>query len=198
MAERKGFNFYLSYWEQMKLLNDKQKVKLLDAICQVQFLEKNINDISFSDNMLNLVWAGIKHSVSTSLNGFISKQKALNKPLDIPLSKGGAQQEEVQEEEKEQGKGQYVGGKPKRRNFIPPTTDQVKEYCLERKNNVDSQRFIDHYSSNGWMVGKNKMKDWKASVRTWEKSNFSNTKPKQTSMPVSDFSKPLTKEDLTF
>lgn len=60
--------------------------------------------------------------------------------------------------------------KGKRRNFIPPTIDQVKEYCSERKNNVDAQRFIDHYSSNGWMVGKNKMKDWKAAVRTWEKN----------------------------
>ncbi|MBQ0112391.1 MAG: phage replisome organizer N-terminal domain-containing protein [Bacteroidales bacterium] len=52
--------------------------------------------------------------------------------------------------------------------FVPPTLDEVKEYCLERGNQVNAERFIDFYSSKGWMVGKNKMKDWKAAVRTWE------------------------------
>ncbi len=56
----------------------------------------------------------------------------------------------------------------KRTAFTPPTIDQVAEYCRERKNNVDPQRFIDFYESKGWFVGKNKMKDWKAAVRTWE------------------------------
>lgn len=55
-----------------------------------------------------------------------------------------------------------------RKRFIPPTLEQVTSYCSERKNNVDPQRFIDFYESKGWMVGKNKMKDWQAAVRTWE------------------------------
>ena len=46
--------------------------------------------------------------------------------------------------------------------------EEVKKYCQERQNNVDPNKWIDHYTSNGWMVGKNKMKDWKAAVRTWE------------------------------
>jgi hypothetical protein len=53
--------------------------------------------------------------------------------------------------------------------FTPPTLDQVKIYCRERNNQVDPEKFVDFYSSKGWMVGKNKMKDWQASVRTWEK-----------------------------
>ena len=53
--------------------------------------------------------------------------------------------------------------------FTPPTLDDVQAYCFERGNNVDPQRFVDYYSSNGWKVGKNPMKDWKAAVRTWEK-----------------------------
>lgn len=57
----------------------------------------------------------------------------------------------------------------KRSVFTPPTLEQVKEYCAERKNNVDAERFIDFYACKGWMVGKNKMKDWKAAVRTWER-----------------------------
>lgn len=60
------------------------------------------------------------------------------------------------------------------KRFQPPTLEEVKAYCIERKNNVDPERFIDYYTSNGWLVGKTKMKDWKAAVRTWEKNGYSN------------------------
>jgi hypothetical protein len=56
--------------------------------------------------------------------------------------------------------------------FVPPMLQEVSGYCKERNNSIDPQAFIDHYTSNGWMVGKNKMKDWKAAVRNWEKRNF--------------------------
>lgn len=61
--------------------------------------------------------------------------------------------------------------------FAPPTLEEVKAYCRSRNNQVDPEHFIDFYSSKGWMVGKNKMKDWKASVRTWEKSETKKTTP---------------------
>lgn len=56
-----------------------------------------------------------------------------------------------------------------RGRFTPPSLEEVKAYCSERGNKIDPQTFIDFYESKGWMVGKNKMKDWKASVRTWER-----------------------------
>ena len=55
--------------------------------------------------------------------------------------------------------------------FKPPTLEEVEAYCTERNNKINAQQFIDFYSSKGWMVGKNKMKDWKACVRTWEQRN---------------------------
>lgn len=55
------------------------------------------------------------------------------------------------------------------KKFIKPSLEEVKEYCKERDNKVDAEYFIDYYESKGWMIGKNKMKDWKACVRTWEK-----------------------------
>tara|TARA_R110002012_G_scaffold309285_1_gene516199 strand:+ start:208 stop:828 length:621 start_codon:yes stop_codon:yes gene_type:complete len=53
--------------------------------------------------------------------------------------------------------------------FNKPKIEDVKEYCLERQNNIDAEAFIDFYESKGWKVGKTKMKDWKASIRTWER-----------------------------
>ena len=58
-----------------------------------------------------------------------------------------------------------------KKHFVPPTVDEVKAYCQERNNKVDPQKFVDFYECKGWMVGKNHMKDWKAAVRTWEKSS---------------------------
>lgn len=62
-------------------------------------------------------------------------------------------------------------GEKVKRNFSPPTLQDIREYCIERNNNVDPETFFDFYESKGWMVGKNKMKDWKAAVRTWEKND---------------------------
>ena len=52
--------------------------------------------------------------------------------------------------------------------FTIPTISEVEVYCLERKNNIEAESFINFYDSKGWMVGKNKMKDWRACIRTWE------------------------------
>ena len=54
--------------------------------------------------------------------------------------------------------------------FIPPTLEEVKQYCKDRGNDVDAEKWMAHYESNGWMVGRCKMKDWRAAVRTWERS----------------------------
>ena len=56
----------------------------------------------------------------------------------------------------------------KQDRFSPPTVEDVRAYCIERQNNVNPEAFVDFYASKGWMVGKNKMRDWKAAVRTWE------------------------------
>ena len=60
----------------------------------------------------------------------------------------------------------------KRKRFEKPTLSQITQYCLERNNNVNAEQFFDYYESNGWKVGKNAMKDWKACVRTWERNGY--------------------------
>ena len=95
----------------------------------------------------------------TESNTEIEKDKDIDKDKDI-------------EKEKEKSKSES-----KAKRFTPPTLEEVTAYCIERGNNVDAQHFIDYYTSNGWLVGKNKMKDWKAAVRTWERNGYNNNKP---------------------
>lgn len=64
----------------------------------------------------------------------------------------------------------------KRKRFEKPTISDIEQYCIERNNNVNAEQFFDYYESNGWKVGKNSMKDWKAAVRTWERSEYRNVK----------------------
>ena len=73
------------------------------------------------------------------------------------------------------------GGKRERdeRNIIPPPMELVEAYCLERGNGISAQEFCDHYEATGWMVGKNKMRDWQAAVRTWENKRTQTVVPEQ-------------------
>lgn len=69
--------------------------------------------------------------------------------------------------------GEFFPTKTKR--FVPPSSEEVRKYCAERENGINADNFIDYYTANGWMVGKNKMKDWRAAVRTWEKRGGENS-----------------------
>ena len=59
-------------------------------------------------------------------------------------------------------------------NFNPPTIEEIKAYCKERNSSIEPESFFDYYESNGWKVGKNPMKDWKATLRRWERTQFDN------------------------
>jgi hypothetical protein len=76
--------------------------------------------------------------------------------------------------------------------FIKPSLEDVSAYCQERKNRVDPQAWLDHYESNGWKVGKNPMKDWRAAVRTWERGDFAKPAVSSPSYSSTPSLKPVT------
>jgi len=61
------------------------------------------------------------------------------------------------------------------KRFVVPKIEEIEVYCIERNNGIDASNFFDFYQSKDWMIGKNKMKDWRASVRTWERNNKPNS-----------------------
>lgn len=139
---------------------------------------------TYKKNFDNLIKYGFLEIVKKSANQYqaniiaLSKfDKADNKPPDRALDKALMEHDTKQSEStcdihktiNKETINNNVSDKPKR--FSPPTIDEIKNYCLERKSKVDADKFFDFYSSKGWMVGKNKMKDWKAAVRTWENSD---------------------------
>lgn len=73
--------------------------------------------------------------------------------------------------------------KKEERNIIPPTVEMVEQYCLGRNNGISGSYFIDFYASKGWMIGKNKMKDWQSAIRTWEKNRKQNAAEPEPEQP---------------
>jgi hypothetical protein len=70
------------------------------------------------------------------------------------------------------GDGDGDGGRARPAKNGRPTIEEVRAYCLERGKGVDPEAWFDHYTANGWKVGKNPMKDWRAAVRTWERNGI--------------------------
>ena len=70
----------------------------------------------------------------------------------------------------------------KKRGFRAPTLEEVEEYCLHRQNDVDPITFVNFYQAKDWYIGKNRMKDWQAAVRTWERNRETKqpTRPSKT------------------
>lgn len=107
----------------------------------------------------NTVITELQHSYNTDIT--IRKEENIGEDIDSSL-----RSEDLDK-----------GGKNALR-FVPPTTEQVQDYVQEKGfSSFDTERFIDFYTSKGWMVGKNKMKDWRAAVRNWHKSDISTPKP---------------------
>jgi hypothetical protein len=105
--------------------------------------------------------AGSKGGKQKVANASKGKQKVANVADSVSKNKSDS-------DSKSDSKSEVI---KRSSRFTPPSLEDVIQYCTERCNFVDPQNFIDHYTSNGWMRGKAKIKDWKACVRTWEKNS---------------------------
>lgn len=88
------------------------------------------------------------------------------------------EQEHEHVQEQEHRENESARARKRASPFTPPTPDEVAAYCRERGNAVDAERFCDFYASKGWMIGNQRMKDWRAAVRTWEKRGETQTSPR--------------------
>lgn len=125
-------------------------------------------------NNLNNCNTNVSHSHNTSNTIKEKKNKEKNiKENNTPLTLSEKNKIEKPNPAKSKEKN---CAKKENRNIIPPTLEMVTAYCQSRKNNVSPDKFINHYTATNWHIGKQKMCDWEAAVRTWEK----NTNPHQT------------------
>ena len=182
---RSQFTFYDSFYRALSRIRKKaDRADAYDAIVAYALLgeEPDLDKLSdaaaiaFEVIRPNLD-ASRRKAASGKQGGKAKKQTGSKPEANASNEEANSKQEKEQEKEKEQeqdkDKEQMLykaapSAKKAKAVFVPPTVDEVLEYCMERQNGIDPQAFVDFYASKNWMVGKSKMSDWKASVRTWE------------------------------
>lgn len=185
MDERTQFTFYASFFDAVSRIKKKaDRADAYDAICAYALREEE-PDFSKMSDAAQIAFLLIKPNLDSSRRKAKSgkdggSKKANGKQNESKPEANSKQEEHESEKEKEiEKEGEIenecypptpLPGGTKAKRFIPPTVDEVAAYCQERGNGLDPETFVDFYASKGWMVGKNPMKDWKAAVRTWERS----------------------------
>lgn len=94
---------------------------------------------------------------------------------DSPYAENWNSENWNSEKRNQQNTNKQTTNKQTTNKFIVPTIEKVQEYITEKGYSVDAEHFIDYYTANGWRVGKNPMKDWKAAIRNWERMNGTNS-----------------------
>lgn len=138
------------------------------------------------------IWPAIKRDIDVDNEFAETKRKnAKNRAEQIEAIQSKVKQDESRPSKTEQSAQVKVKdnnphtplqgdeGVPVSKRFVPPTPEEVNAYCRERNNGIDGSEFCDFYTSKGWKVGKNPMKDWKAAVRTWERSRKQTAPPER-------------------
>lgn len=193
MSERHedSFVFYRSFFEAMDGLLDSERLSLYDAIVKLALDGEKATLVPPVKGLFVLIVPQIEANCRKRAHGKNGGRPPIEKPVVIQTENQWLCEEKtsgyemmkpnenVNENTNDNFNGNGNVNKTKLERFTPPTLDDVKAYCFERNNRVDPERFIDYYTANGWKVGKNSMKDWKAAVRTWESTDGGRTYKKK-------------------
>lgn len=158
--------FYRSFYDALKNIPSDERLKVYDSIMEYGMYDRDPELDGVALAIFLLAKPQIDANNKRYENGCKAKKKQTVSETEANI-KQDSSETGAKEKEKEKEK---VKVKDNHKIFKPPTVEDIRAYCTERGNRVDPQSFVDFYESKGWMIGKNKMKDWKAAVRTWERS----------------------------
>lgn len=205
---REYFCAYHSYLAAMEPLNDAERGRLFTAL----LIYSQTGDAPHLDGNERFVFPVMREQIDRESKKYAAKcernrenvmkrysneyerNQSYSNATNTKTKKKTKTRTKTKEKENIEGVpgGTPADKPPKTCAFVPPSVEEVRAYCLERGNGIDSQYFVDYYDSNGWMVGKTKMKDWKATVRRWEaneRKNGSRAERKE-EKPIGDDSAP--------
>lgn len=161
--------------DDMKVLISKKfLIAFEDGVCVIKHWR--INNFIRKDVYRETKYLDLKRTLFVRPNG-VYTQTSDDRAVKIPEGHFSLEHvnEALTEREPSIGKDRLGEGSKeeaalskKEKPFVIPTTMEVQVYCLDRKNSVDAEAFVDFYSSKDWKIGRNKMRDWRAAVRTWE------------------------------
>lgn len=195
--ERDSFVFYRSFYDSIRGLGDAEFAECMRFLCEYALNDRELEGGTLAEVVLKMAKPQIDANNQRRSNGakggrpktsgFESKNQESKKEtsgfesgnhrlrdakpnvnananVNVNVNDNGNGNENVNVNVSDKQ------DKPARpRTFKPPSLEEVQEYCKSRQSSVNAERFMDYYTANGWKVGKNSMKDWKAAVRNWER-----------------------------
>ena len=192
MTKRDGFVFYESFYDAIRYLPDDIQLTVYKMLCEYALYgTEPETDDNVAKGFFKLMKPQIDANVKRRENG--SKATKSEPKPNLDLTKEGANpnldasgieprpnldltepepKDKVKDKVKDKDKYKAKEKEKERereKSFRPPSLDEVTDYCQQRGNTVNPERFIDFYAAKGWMIGANKMRDWKAAIRTWER-----------------------------
>ena len=171
----KYLKIFTDFKDKMELLGDAERGRLFTAM--LEYAESGAEpELRGNERFL---WKTVKSDIDRQAENYDelcrrNKENATSRYQSQPVATSRSERQEEKEKDKDKDKEKEIkkttpnGVAKESLRFLPPTLEEVTAYCRERRNGVNPEKFINYYSSNGWMVGRNKMKDWKAAVRNWE------------------------------
>lgn len=173
---------YHSYLDAIQALGDAERGRLMTAMLEYSLTGAAV-ELSGNEKF---VWPLFKAQIDRDMERYkdtcrknAENGKSGGRPKNPKNPLGFSESEKSQGKGKGEGKGESKGkgnippispqGETIR--FVPPSLEEVASYCRDRGSSINPQAFVDHYTSNGWMVGRTKMKDWRAAVRNWERND---------------------------
>ena len=193
---REYFCAYHSYIKQCKGLSDSELGRLFRALLEYSASGK-VPELNGRESVaFDFMSANIDRDAESYKDTCNRNRENISKRYErirANTTEYETYQEKEEEKEKEELLKKDISNEISKKStlqkkFVPPTVEEVAAYCLERKNKVDAAYFVDHYTSNGWKVGKQNMKDWKAAVRTWEKNGYNQPSKKQDAVDPNGYS----------
>ncbi len=189
---RQGFTFFRSFRDAVAMTDPDEQLVLYKAIADYA-LDQTEPDISTLGSLGKLCWTAIRPNIESGLirfrngckggapKGNRNACKTEEKQAGINLKTT----ESLLTENKNVEKDEKEGNKEPRAHiaFVVPAKREIEDYILSAGLDVDAACFLDHYTANGWMVGRNKMKDWRAALRNWARRDDLTTKGAATSPP---------------
>ena len=188
--DENSFVFYRSFYDVVNLIPDEaMRCRAYTAICEYGFY--GVEPAEDEDVLVRMVFTQAKPQIDANnkrrengkMGGAPSKKNV--EPKDnhkvtkveptVNQSVTNAEPNVNVNENANQNVNANGNVKQITERFTPPTHAQVTDYIAEKDLQIDAERFLDYYTANGWMVGKNKMKDWKAALRHWARSDNRNT-----------------------
>lgn len=183
-----SFNLYYSYRDGLEVLTDAEAGRLIKGA--LLYAETG-TDPAFTGNE-RYIWAIVKSRIDRDKAAYITKCEKnranvsarydgtdtaaevtnVNERIRTYSNATNTIQSKANQSKANQIKAKQKSNKEEAQSagrFSPPSVDDIRAYCTERKNGVDPEAFYNFYAAKGWKIGKNAMKDWRACVRSWEK-----------------------------